>query len=128
MSLDLSKNLFHFLKESPRITVRQAQGIRAAANQLKEVNEANDGWGREAVELGDFLLSQGVKLPLNKCIMKVAQEHIQSLQRIIDSKLHKRGCHDCGVVFYATDGTIPECLCPTCGSADTRRMTQDGNN
>jgi hypothetical protein len=36
---------------------------------------------------------------------------------------HWRRCWNCRVEFVANDGIVPDCLCPQCGSQDTRRFT-----
>lgn len=41
---------------------------------------------------------------------------------LIDAKLHRRRCHDCGHEFYAADAVVPYCLCEKCKSQDTRRI------
>lgn len=38
---------------------------------------------------------------------------------------HFRRCWDCGHIDRYADGTIPECLCRKCKSADTRRMKNE---
>lgn len=58
--------------------------------------------------------------------LSAAKAKIESLQAIIDSKLHQRKCHDCGHVSWCSDSIRPYCLCEECGSQDTRRLKQDG--
>lgn len=49
-------------------------------------------------------------------------KEIERLQAIIDAKLHKRKCFECGHVSWCADGIRPYCLCDECGSQDTRRL------
>jgi hypothetical protein len=51
-----------------------------------------------------------------------AMDRINRLQAIIDANLHRRCCRYCYLTFYAKDNVVPYCLCPECGSQDTRRV------
>ena len=57
---------------------------------------------------------------------------IERLQSIINAKLHRRKCHDCGHVGWYADSRTPYCLCDRCcswlcdrcRSWDTRRVKE----
>ncbi len=46
---------------------------------------------------------------------------VEQLKSLIDKHLHVRKCWDCSEVFHATSGLILNCMCPKCGSHDTRK-------
>jgi hypothetical protein len=59
-------------------------------------------------------------------------DEIERLQSIINAKLHRRRCHDCGHVGWYADSRTPYCLCDRCcswlcdrcRSWDTRRVKE----
>lgn len=57
--------------------------------------------------------------PCFHCLKELFKER-DELRKVVDSKLHMRQCHDCGMRFYAADAITPYCLCPNCKSQDTR--------
>ena len=49
-------------------------------------------------------------------------EYAIELSEVVNKKLHRRRCHECGHVFFAADSIVPYCLCEKCKSQDTRRV------
>ena len=66
---------------------------------------------------------QGV-VPHNNELAREAAAEIERLQSIINAKLHRRRCHDCGHVGWYADSRTPYCLCDQCRSQDTRRVKE----
>lgn len=52
-------------------------------------------------------------------------DEIERLRAIINAKLHRRRCHDCGHVGWYADSRLPYCLCDICRSRDTRRVKEE---
>ena len=52
---------------------------------------------------------------------RVADE-ITALQAVINAKLHRRRCHDCGYVGWYVGSISPLVPCDRCRSQDTRRL------
>lgn len=50
---------------------------------------------------------------------------IEQLRAIINAKLHRRKCHDCGHVGWYADSRTPYCLCDRCRSQDTRLVKEE---
>ena len=49
---------------------------------------------------------------------------IERLQSIINAKLHRRRCHDCGHVGWYVDSISPLVPCDQCRSQKTRRLRE----
>jgi hypothetical protein len=54
---------------------------------------------------------------------RVADE-ITALQAVINAKLHRRRCHDCGYVGWYVGSISPLVPCDRCRSQDTRRLRE----
>jgi Zn finger protein HypA/HybF involved in hydrogenase expression len=50
---------------------------------------------------------------------------IERLRAIINAKLHRRKCRDCGHVGWYADSRTPYCLCEQCKSQDTRLVKEE---
>lgn len=51
-------------------------------------------------------------------------DEVVRLRAVINAKLHRRKCHDCGHVGWYADSRTPYCLCDQCRSQDTRRVKE----
>lgn len=56
--------------------------------------------------------------------LRKSEAEIERLQSIINAKLHRRKCHDCGHVGWYADSRTPYCLCDQCLSQDTRLVKE----
>ena len=65
-------------------------------------------------------------------LIRELADEIERLRAIINAKLHRRRCHDCGHVGWYADSRTPYCLCDRCcswlcdrcRSWDTRRVKE----
>ena len=51
----------------------------------------------------------------------VLRQKLVEARKVVEANLHVRRCWECQHEFYAKEGYTPYCLCPVCGSQDTRR-------
>ena len=58
-------------------------------------------------------------------LIRELADEIERLRAIINAKLHRRRCHDCGYVGWYVDSRTPYCSpCDQCRSQDTRRLRE----
>jgi Zn finger protein HypA/HybF involved in hydrogenase expression len=60
-----------------------------------------------------------------KGTIRQQEAEIDRLRAIINAKLHRRKCHDCGHVGWYADSRTPYCLCDQCRSQDTRLVKEE---
>ena len=60
-----------------------------------------------------------------KRMLLLRDTEIDRLRAIINAKLHRRKCHDCGHVGWYADSRTPYCLCDQCRSQDTRLVKEE---
>lgn len=76
------------------------------------------------VAMADVLREHIEKCP--KHPLSEARAKLAEAEAVIAANLHIRLCWGCGLEFWAKDGMVPYCLCPNCGSQDTRRQKREG--
>lgn len=94
------------------------QGVGPHGNEL--AREAAD----EITVLRFALTDYGENLQEMRGRVAALEAEIERLQSIINAKLHRRRCRDCGHVGWYADSRTPYCLCDQCRSQDTRRVKE----
>ena len=106
-----------------------------AADTIERLQSAYDGLTPDQYHAGVARLLAALGNPEmdgRDVFTRVADE-ITALRAIINAKLHRRRCHDCGHVGWYADSRTPYCLCDRCcswlcdrcRSWDTRRVKEE---
>lgn len=97
-----------------------------AADTIERLQSAYDGLTPDQYHAGVARLLAALGNPEmdgRDVFTRVADE-ITALRAIINAKLHRRRCRDCGHVGWYADSRTPYCLCDQCRSQDTRRVKE----
>ena len=101
--------------------------IRQQEAEIDRLRTAYDGLTPAQYHAGLSKLWAALGNPLmdgRDVFTRVADE-IVGLQAIINAKLHRRKCNDCGHVGWYEDSRTPYCLCEQCKSQDTRLVKEE---
>ena len=114
--------------------VESAETLRDCAAEIERLRAAYDGFTPAQYHAGLSKLWAALGNPPmdgRDVFTRVADE-IVGLQAIINAKLHRRKCSDCGHIGWYADSRTPYCLCDRCcswlcdrcRSWDTRRVKE----